>query len=70
MRSIHYDEILIALRRQLLKVFKSHSYLLNSPELSKDEIKDFSKYLNREDIMKIEKGFLLDSLSFLTHLLT
>ncbi|WP_406030262.1 AAA family ATPase, partial [Succinivibrio sp.] len=62
-----FEQAYDALARVVVSLFSSYDFLLNSKNLSKDEIENYSKYLNREFLCDINSmGYVKEALKFLS----
>ena len=62
-----FEQAYDALARIVVRLFSSYDFLLNSQNLSKDEIENYSKYLNREFLCDINSmGYVKEALEFLS----
>ena len=65
-----FEQAYDALARVVVKLFSGYDFLLNSKNLSKDEIKNYSKYLDREFLCDINSiGYVKEALKFLSNCL-
>ena len=62
-----FEQAYDALARIVVRLFSGFDFLLNSKNLSKDDIKNYSKYLNREFLCDINSmGYVKEALEFLS----
>ena len=62
-----FEQAYDALARIVVRLFSSYDFLLNSKNLSKDEIENYGKYLNREFLCDINSmGYVKEALEFLS----
>ncbi|MDD6206254.1 AAA family ATPase, partial [Succinivibrio sp.] len=62
-----FEQAYDALARIVVRLFSDYDFLLNSKNLSKDEIENYRKYLNREFLCDINSmGYVKEALEFLS----
>ena len=62
-----FEQAYDALARVVVSLFSDYDFLLNSKNLSKDEIENYRKYLNREFLCDINSiGYVKEALEFLS----
>ncbi|MBW7569646.1 AAA family ATPase [Succinivibrio faecicola] len=65
-----FEQAYDALARIVVRLFSGFDFLLNSKNLSKDEIENYGKYLNREFLCDINSmGYVKEALEFLSNCL-